>query len=691
MEKDANLRRELRAFNGGDGGRGCPDAEISGKKWYQRSLRRLLVDMHIPDRSDEMLRDFSPENYADMMALAEVDTAEIYAGSCLGLCYWPTEVGFRHRCLHGRDLLGETVEACRRRGLNIQIYFNFWSRAAYDAHPEWRIVLYDGKGTCEHTKSRFGQCCHNTGYREFFMRQFAEIVERYECSGYWIDMMGLLHYCYCPACEDRFRRETGYPAIPRRPDWNDPVWLAYEQCRANWLSEFVEEIAATVKSRAPERTVSMQSAGTLHFCGGGARERFFQANEFLAGDFTGSRIEQSMICKLFAAISGHRPIEFMTPRCETLEHHTATRRFGNLLMRSYAAVANQASFTLIDAIDPRGTLDRRFYELARRVNSSYARFEKYIDADSHPVCDLAIYHSPESLVDLDGRFPEMADLENCSRSTRPFMRTRMNLTRTLMGAHLMFTFVGGDRPERWKGVPVIFLSDCAFLSEEECKRLEEFVRSGGKLFATLRTSLYDRTTGIRGDFRLAELFGVHFAGAFTEHPSYLAPAREDAIPGTTRDYPVMLNGVQARITAGPEAEVLGTLTMPSSRSDDISDFSSAISDPPMIATGAPAMVRHKYGRGEVVYVAGMLEEVEVDYHREIVAELLKRMLDRPVVETDAPPCVECTLFDQPERRRLVFSCLNLPAELPVLPIRDTEYRVRVPEGKRVGKVLAAPG
>ena len=67
------------------------------KTWFQQSLHRLLVDMHIPDWDEQFLKDFSPENYADMMALAKVGTAEIYAGSCLGLCYWPTRVGFPHR------------------------------------------------------------------------------------------------------------------------------------------------------------------------------------------------------------------------------------------------------------------------------------------------------------------------------------------------------------------------------------------------------------------------------------------------------------------------------------------------------------------------------------------------------------------------------------------------------------------
>ena len=70
---------------------------MADNKWFQKSYRRLLVDMHIPDWNEEFLKDFSPDNYAEMMKLANIDTAEIYAGNCLGLCFWPTNIGVRHK------------------------------------------------------------------------------------------------------------------------------------------------------------------------------------------------------------------------------------------------------------------------------------------------------------------------------------------------------------------------------------------------------------------------------------------------------------------------------------------------------------------------------------------------------------------------------------------------------------------
>ena len=64
--------------------------------WYKNSYRRNLIDMHIPDWNEEFLSKFDPENYVDMLELAQVDTAYIYTTSCLGLCYWPTKIGKMH-------------------------------------------------------------------------------------------------------------------------------------------------------------------------------------------------------------------------------------------------------------------------------------------------------------------------------------------------------------------------------------------------------------------------------------------------------------------------------------------------------------------------------------------------------------------------------------------------------------------
>ena len=650
---------------------------MNNTPWFEKYLTRLLVDMHIPDWSPEMLKDFSADTYAEMMEKAHVDIAEVYAGSCLGLCYWPTKVGFQHKQLNGRDLLGEIIQACKKRNIPVQIYLNVWSRAAYEAHPEWRIVLENGKGTVDVGPSRFGLCCYNTGFRQYFLDLLDELNAGYETPGFWIDMIGNYCPCYCPACQERFRKETGYDAIPRKIDWNDPVWNAYEACHARWLNEFAEQIYAVVKRRTPERTVTLQSASLRLGRRSGIGKGFLQSTDYLAGDFVGDRIEQSYVCKLFSSFSKFRPMEFMTPRCENLTHHTTTRTYENLLMRSYAAIANQASFTQIDAIDPRGTLDSRFYDMAGKINDTYGKYRKFIRGSSIPCGDIGIFYNTDSMINPE-RCPR-GPMDDETPADRAYDKRQIRIVDILQKNHLLFRFVHGCDAAAWKDLSLIILSSSYCLSDAECAALKEYVRNGGKVYASGETSLYDVSTGIQKDFRLADLFGVHYAGEKTEPLTYIAPTDENAIPGTVRDYPLTIEGRQVKITADPDTTVVGTLALPVSGIFEVWKFGSAISNPPMIFTDAPALVSHRYGKGEVVYCAGVPEEIDIDFHRKTMGALWKKLAGgTTVVTTNAPACVECTLFRQEAANRYIFSCLNLPVELPALPVYDLEFALKLP-------------
>ena len=79
------------------------------EKWYKRSLWRNLVDMHIPDWNPSFMSRFDPELYAALMDEAKTDACELYAGNCLGICFFPTKAGHMHKGLMGRDQVGETL------------------------------------------------------------------------------------------------------------------------------------------------------------------------------------------------------------------------------------------------------------------------------------------------------------------------------------------------------------------------------------------------------------------------------------------------------------------------------------------------------------------------------------------------------------------------------------------------------
>ena len=102
-----------------------------------------------------------------------------------------------HANLKGRDLFGEIISECRRRGLHTVAYFIVnWDNWAFEKHPAWRILPADGDDRI--LQGRYGLVCPNTPYREYVFACLREIVGNYPIEGIFIDMTFWPYVCYCP-------------------------------------------------------------------------------------------------------------------------------------------------------------------------------------------------------------------------------------------------------------------------------------------------------------------------------------------------------------------------------------------------------------------------------------------------------------------------------------------------------------
>jgi type 1 glutamine amidotransferase len=356
-------------------------------------------------------------------------------------------------------------------------------------------------------------------------------------------------------------------------------------------------------------------------------------------------------------------------------------------MRAYAALSNNACFTFIDAIDPKGTLNDAFYKRAGQINEEFSRYEKYLSADAEELADVVIYYSFDSSFSKDSK---VVDIKDFNSELSDYFRNQ-NIIKALNGAHLNFTFASRRDLSNLQKYPLLILPDESILDAEEISAIKDYVRNGGKLYASFHTSLYDKKTGCLKDFLLAELFGAHFTGKETPAITYLSP-----VPGSpllefcSADYPLMLDSKQLILEADTNAEVLATLTLPYTDPADCAFFGSAISNPPGISTSHPAMLRKRYGRGEIIYVAGDLEGLPYNQHRRVLTALLLELLDgKTMIKTNAPATTEITVFKHQSRKELVISLLNLPAELPPVPIYNMKFELAVP-GIIPRAILTAP-
>lgn len=667
------------------------DAQTAaGRSWHETRYFGNLVDMHIPDMEDRYLSRFDSRTYVDLLARAETEVAYLSASSCLGLCYWPTRVGRMHAGLKGRDILGERIAGCHERGMTVVVYLNYWSKWAYETHPEWRILTADGLGTADYlwTPGRYGVCCFNSPYRHLVMDQVTELCKDYEFEGLWIDMDFWPHTaCYCAHCRRRFLDEAGYE-LPRRIGWENPVWVTFQRARERWLAGFLADLTAHAKDLRPGMSVGHQCAAWYTGWDAGLSREALRQSDYLSQDFYGGPVEQSFVCKLLASQSEHRLFEYATSRCPDLTEHTTVKSREQLSGQMFATIAHNGRFTFIDAIDPEGTLNPAIYDQMGAIVREGRPFTAHLSPEATLCADVGIYFNFPSLINPrdNGRKVTEAD-----QGRLPLVGAAVNIARTLLGGHLPYGVATLKNRDELDGFQVLVAGDLTVVDDDEACMLREYVRRGGSLYASRNASLLSTAGERRRDFLLGDLFGVAYEGETAETVTYMAP---DAAASEAADlfapysaaYPLAVNGSQTLVRTSGDARVLARLTLPYTDPRDPARYASAISNPPGRPTDRPALVLNRYGRGRVLYAAGSLENAEHESQREFFRRILGVLLHRPLrVTIDAPRGVEVILLHQRERGRYLVNLLNHQAELPNIPVDGIKVRIHL--GDRQAKAL----
>ncbi len=620
--------------------------------WYKNSFRRNLIDMHIPDWEPGFLAKFDPEAYADAVAASGADTAIIYAGNCLGMCFWPSRLGHMHGGLHGRDIFGETVAACRRRGLKTVGYYNIWNRWEHDHHPEWRMRDKDGRCALVDMDQRYGLCCPNSGYRDFVRGQIEDLCSHYKFDGLWVDMIGWTGItCHCDSCRAAYRRETGLE-LPGTADFTSPEWVRFHRSRQAWMTDFSKMVVDTAKATQPGISVTLQSASCKDGWPGGASTAFFSLPDYLAVDLYLQPWEEAFICKLLRALTNNQPIEFMVSSCVDLNEHTTRKPLEMLSMQTMMAISHQCAFVFIDAIDPAGTVNRPLYDGMHGVFEKMEPYLSHMQPDWQLKADVGLWYNVDNLTDH-------SQLEYA-----------YNVSKSLIRANISFDVITARQLAQLDRYKVIILSDVEMLSDAETQALRAFVENGGALYCSGSTGTVDADGNVRADFSLAEVLGVHRTGKSDWPLSYMAPT--EAAGGLfdyyRADYPLCIPTHQVTVAADAGASILATLAQTVRDPADIHRFSSAISNPPTQFTDSPCLTLHTFGKGRAMYAAGVPEASPYDAQRTVFINLIRSLLTKPSMTSSAPAPVQINTFVSPQGDHMLVNLLNFQHEFPVIPV-----------------------
>ncbi len=667
---------------------------------YQSAHRRMLVDMHIPDWDPGFLARYDPAEMARNFDRAHVSAVMLYCKSHLGLCYWPTRAGRMHGGIGGRDMVGELCTELRARKLGVCAYYSIvFDNWAVQTHPEWAQRPISGANPFE--LSRYGICCQNNPeYRAYEMAQLGDLLSRYQFDAMFLDMIFWPMICGCDHCRERFRREAG-KEIPKIVDWTSPDWCEFQTARERWSSELTRDLMARARELCPAIALTHNLAPALSNWVLAQPISASIHDTFVAGDLYGDRIEQLFVSKLLLHLSETRPAEFMTSVCSDLSDHVRVKSEPQMRAQAMAACATSSAFLFIDAIDPSGTVNPDVYDRVGQVFTETEPYERFIGGD--PIEDVAVYFSGDSQMDFAENGTAAASVAGSS-ARYPHLAAVRGACRALQRAQIPFGVITRRQLAELSRFRVLVMPNVLRMDGEEAGAIRDYVRGGGRLYASRYTSLVETAGRRRDNFMLEEIFGASYLaeeeGAFV----YLKPAENRAAEIIAPQKFIscrISHGTPAKPLCGMPrlhpnfaARSLFTLSVPYGypARGTVADhrWASIHSSPPWTDLPNPAIVENDFGGGRAIYSAASIEALEGEAVANLFVNIIRNLLDNNLSFTaDTHPAVWMNAFHQREHGRVMISLLNFQEDLPPAPV-PARIAVRSPAGKRFTSLNLAP-
>lgn len=626
----------------------------STKHWFTDCYRRNLVDMHIEDWDEEFLSEFSPEEYFANLKRAHIQAPMIYLQSHVGNCYFPTKVGHMHAALKGReDLIRRLVDLCRENGMKVVGYYSLiYNTCEEDNHPEWRMYTGADKLSPRQRGGRYGFCCpNNPEYREFVETQIREMAEYFTLDGMFYDMTFWPIVCECPHCMERYKRELGFDKLPRA-DWSDPDWIRLIRWREASIGEFARFVTETTRRYMPgvsvEHNYAMAVAGGDSVCG--STELVNEQCDYTGGDLYGDLYNHSFTAKYYYGVTKNQPFEYMTCRCDrTLGAHTVTKTEEQLSTEVMLTAAHHGASFIIDAIDPKGTLDSRVYDRIGRVFECQLPYEQYFSGEL--IADVGVYYA------TTGRYN--------SRGLNYNNKTcAINSTRTLIENHVPVGVVSNSSTGKLGGYKAVIAPAIAGISDKNRADLVKYVDDGGLLYIS----------GVEDMALLHQLLGAELDGYTDETAVYIAPTEQGAelFCEFTPEYPLPTE-YSLPIIKVDGCEVLGVMRPPYTKANE-RRFASIHSNPPGRLTDIPAIITKQVGKGRVIWSAAPIENDGRIGIKRVFMSLLTKYLPETTIKPSAPRQVELVSFVR--GADILISAVDLLCSDELLPLGGFEISVK---------------
>ncbi|MFB9375481.1 beta-galactosidase trimerization domain-containing protein [Kineococcus gynurae] len=472
--------------------------------WWSRATRWTQLTFTEDDPQNLDL-DF----WTDVMRRSRSNALCISAGGYMA--FYPTSIPYHYRSaqLGDTDPFGAFVDISR--SLDMAVMARVDPHAihadALAAHPEWAALDEHGEPV-EHWAfpGIYVTCPFGPYNREFTTEVAREIVRDYDVDAIFANRWQGHGISYSEAAERAFFDDTGL-ALPRGArDPDDPAWRAYPGWRRQQLSELVGIWDRAVKDLKPHVAFipNLGSVAVQDLERGLVEEHYpmlFIDRQGRHGDEAPWSAGRNG--KRSRSVFRDRPVGLITSvGPENPTHRWKDSVISGAEMQTWI-VDGFAQGALPWFTKFKGEIhDTRWVQPVVDAFTLHDRVEPVLSR-AKITADVAVLDPTRHVAARAGQPVESLYADNDAHGHGVYQ--------VLVEAGIPFEFVNDGRilDEDLDRFKVLVVGNAELLDDEDCARIDAWVRRGGSLVTTFETSLADGRGRRRTDFGLADVMGVH--------------------------------------------------------------------------------------------------------------------------------------------------------------------------------------
>ncbi|MGZ9584746.1 alpha-amylase family protein [Paenibacillus marinisediminis] len=430
-------------------------------------FRQVHLDFHTSEHIPFIGRNFSKENFQEMLRLGHVDSITVFAKCHHGWAYFPSEENVMHPELT-YDLLAAQIEAAHEINVKVPVYLSVGldERRAVD-YSQWLMRSEEDRTNWSSSwlQPGYHQFCLNTPYLDIVIKQIQEVVRKYDADGIFLDIVGE-RTCYCPTCLKQMIADGMDPTNKQHVIENG------RRIYANYTKR-VREAIDEIK---PGLNV-FHNAGHIH-----------QGRRDLMGMNTHLELESLPTggwgYDHFPSSARYVQQMGMDFLGMTGKFHTFWGEFGGykhpnaLRYETALNLANGARCSIGDQLHPEGEMDKATYELIGKAYAEVEQKEAWCTGTVN-VADVAVLTVEAAGITQDNGAMFTGKID-------------MGVSRMLLEGKILFNIV--DVESDWSGYRVLILPDAIIMTPAILAKVQAFMNNGGKVLASGRSGLNEEMT-----------------------------------------------------------------------------------------------------------------------------------------------------------------------------------------------------